>query len=36
MATVRFSESLKDDINKNAKAMFKANIEKAKADVPAH
>lgn len=36
MATVRFSESLKDDINKNAKKMFKANIEKAKNDVPAH
>ena len=36
MATVRFSESLKDDINKNAKAMFKANIDKAKNDVPAH
>ena len=36
MATVRFSEQLKDNINDNAKAMFKANIDKAKADVPAH
>lgn len=36
MATVRFSEQLKDNIYDNAKAMFKANIEKAKRDVPAH
>ena len=36
MATVRFSEQLKDNIYDNAKAMFKANIDKAKADVPAH
>lgn len=36
MATVRFSESLKDDINRNAKKMFEANIKKAKDDVPAH
>jgi len=36
MATVRFSEQLKDNINDNAKAMFKDNIAKAKRDVPAH
>lgn len=36
MATVRFSDTLKDTIRKNAREMFKANIEKAKADVPAH
>lgn len=36
MATVRFSDQLKDSIRNNAKAMFKANIDKAKADVPAH
>jgi len=36
MATVRFSESLKEDINRNAKKMFEANIDKAKRDVPTH
>ena len=36
MATVRFSDTLKDTIRNNARAMFKANIEKAKADVPSH
>ena len=36
MATVRFSDALKSEIRNNAKAMFKANIDKAKADVPAH
>ena len=36
MATVRFSDQLKDNINDNAKAMFKANIDKAKQDVPSH
>ena len=36
MATVRFSDSLKDEIYDNAKAMFKANIDKAKNDVPTH
>lgn len=36
MATVRFSDTLKDTIRNNARAMFKANIDKAKADVPAH
>ena len=36
MATVRFSEQLKDEINDNAKAMFKANIEKAEQDIPSH
>jgi hypothetical protein len=36
MATVRFSDALKGEIRNNAKAMFKQNIDKAKADVPAH
>jgi len=36
MATVRFSDALKSEIRNNAKAMFKQNIDKAKADVPAH
>ena len=36
MATVRFSDQLKDSIRENAKAMFKESIDKAKADVPAH
>ena len=36
MATVRFSDQLKDNIRNNAKAMFKESIDKAKADVPAH
>jgi hypothetical protein len=36
MATVRFSDSLKDDIRKNARAMFTKAIDEAKADVPAH
>jgi len=36
MATVRFSDALKSEIRNNAKAMFKANIDKARADVPAH
>ena len=36
MATVRFSDALKDAINKNAKKMFEANIKKARDDVPAH
>lgn len=36
MATVRFSDTLKDTIRTNAKLMFKQNIEKAKADVPTH
>ena len=36
MATVRFSDALKSEIRNNAKAMFKANIDKAKADIPAH
>ena len=36
MATVRFSDQLKDNIRNNARAMFKDSIDKAKADVPAH
>ena len=36
MATVRFSDTLKETIRGNAKAMFKDSIAKAKADVPAH
>ena len=36
MATVRFSDQLKDNIRNNARAMFKESIDKAKADVPAH
>ena len=36
MATVRFSDSLKDDIRNNARAMFTKAIDEAKADVPAH
>lgn len=36
MATVRFSDQLKDNIRTNARAMFKESIDKAKADVPAH
>ena len=36
MATVRFSESLKDDIERSAKKMFEANIDKAKKDIPTH
>jgi len=36
MATVRFSDTLKETIRNNARAMFKQNIDKAKADVPAH
>ena len=36
MATVRFSEQLKEEITVSAKAIFKADIAKAKADVPAH
>ena len=36
MATVRFSDQLKDKIRDNARAMFKESIDKAKADVPAH
>lgn len=36
MATVRFSEQLKDNIYDNAKAMFKANIHKAEQDIPSH
>ena len=35
MATVRFSDQLKDNIRNNARAMFKEGIDKAKADVPA-
>ena len=36
MATVRFSDTLKDTIRTNARLMFKQNIEKAKANVPSH
>ena len=36
MATVRFSDSLCDNIRDNARAMFGRAIEDAKADVPAH
>lgn len=36
MATVRFSDTLKDTIRSNARAMFKTNIETAKANVPSH
>jgi hypothetical protein len=36
MATVRFSDSLCEDIRNNAKAMFKKAFDEAKADVPAH
>ena len=36
MATVRFSDSLCEDIRNNARAMFSKSIEDAKADVPAH
>ena len=36
MATVRFSDQLKNEIRINAKAMFKQSIDEAKKDVPAH
>jgi hypothetical protein len=36
MATVRFSDTLKDTIRTNAKLMFRDNIDKAKANVPSH
>ena len=36
MATVRFSESLKDSVRKNAKQMFYEKIKQAKENVPAH
>ena len=36
MATVRFSESLKDSVRKNAKQMFYEKIKQAKDNVPAH
>ena len=34
MATVRFSDALKDTIRTNAKNMFEANIKKTIADYP--
>ena len=34
MATVRFSDKLKDEINKKARKMFDKELDKAKADIP--
>lgn len=36
MATVRFSDQLKNEIRNNAKAMFRQSIGEAKKNVPAH